>query len=85
MHELDNVTQLALDGTRVGVITGGNAYVKEGGLGASWVHENDNVSQLALADNRIGVVTGTTALVKEGTLAATWKTMNTAALSIDLS
>ncbi len=51
----------------------GQAYVKEGGLSATWVDEAADVIQIALSGNRIGVVKDDgVAWVKEGSLSAGW-------------
>lgn len=58
---------------RIGVVTGGQALVKEGGLGAGWVTEWTSIKQVVVTANRIGVVTNSgEAYVKEGGLAASW-------------
>ncbi|MEE1772933.1 hypothetical protein PUR34_33445 [Streptomyces sp. JV185] len=61
-------------GNRIGTLrVNGDAYVKEGGLSATWVKESDKVKQIALSGNRIGVLKGDgDARVKEGGLSATW-------------
>ncbi len=62
----------------VGVLIGGVAYVKEGGLSAPWVDEYSGVSQIAVASDPvngplIGVLTtGGVLYVKEGGLSAPW-------------
>jgi hypothetical protein len=61
-----------------GVLTGGNALVKVGGLSAAWTSEDSGVSQVAVATDTtngplIGIVTsGGEAYVKEGGLSAPW-------------
>ncbi|WP_406740455.1 hypothetical protein [Streptomyces atratus] len=61
-------------GDRIGTLrVNGDAYVKEGGLSATWVKESGSVKQITLSGNRIGVLTGDgVARVKEGGLSATW-------------
>src|SRR6478735_5321170 len=61
-------------GNRIGTLrVNGDAFVKEGGLSATWVKESDKVKELELSGNRIGVVTGDgVAWVKEGGLSASW-------------
>ncbi|MBU2670983.1 hypothetical protein KOI35_46545 [Actinoplanes bogorensis] len=82
-----DVTQFALTTTRLGMLTAdGTAYVKEGGIDATWVKMYTNVKQLALSGNRIGVLTTAgVALVKEGGLSAGWVTEQTAVKQLVLS
>ncbi|GAB2614388.1 hypothetical protein Aab01nite_70960 [Paractinoplanes abujensis] len=74
-----DVTQFAVTTTRLGMLTAdGTAYVKEGGLDATWVKVYTNVKQIALASNRIGVLTNSgVALVKLGGLSAGWTQQQT--------
>ncbi|MEU4157710.1 hypothetical protein [Actinoplanes sp. NPDC026670] len=69
-----DVVSVSVSGNRIGILTAdGTAYVKEGGLGATWVMEHPGVKQLVLAGDRIGVLTNDgTAFVKEGGLSAGW-------------
>ncbi|MFF1499658.1 hypothetical protein ACFVZR_07235 [Streptomyces sp. NPDC058316] len=61
-------------GNRIGSLrANGDAYVKEGGLSATWVHEYEHTIRIALSGKRIGVLKGDgDARVKEGGLSATW-------------
>jgi hypothetical protein len=62
----------------IGVLNGGTAYVKEGGLSAPWVAEASGISEMAVAtDPRNGPLIGVlttdgTVWVKEGGLSAPW-------------
>ena len=71
------IRNLSLSGNRIGALRGdGRAFVKEGGLSASWVLESTGVRQLVVAGDRIGVVNESgVAYVKEGGLSAGWVTM----------
>ena len=68
----DNVTSYQLEGNRIGIISGGTLFVKEGRLDALWVRVHDNVTSFQLQGNRIGVVSGETLFAKEGKLDARW-------------
>jgi surface antigen len=63
-------------GNRVGIVTsGGDAYVKDGGLDAAYVLVATSVRDLVLSGKRLGVVYKTgAAAVKEGALDAPWVT-----------
>ena len=55
--QYSNVTEASLSGNRIGVLSNGHFYVKEGSLsGGSWVDEYSNVLQATLSGKRIGVV-----------------------------
>ncbi len=69
-----DIVSVVVAGNRIGILTAdGVAYVKEGGLGATWVKEYTGVKQLALSGNRIGILlTDGSTYVKEGGLSAGW-------------
>ena len=84
-------TAAAANPALVGVVIGGVAYVKEGGLSAPWVQEYSGVSQLAVASDPvngplIGVLTtGGVLYVKEGSLYAPWVKEATGVSQISLA
>lgn len=73
LDEADHASQLALDGGRIGVIVGGEAYVKDNDLDGGWQWESSGVVQIALDRQRIGVVKSNgDVYVKDGALDAPW-------------
>lgn len=70
------VSEFALDGNRIGVVSNGTAKVKEGNLYAGWVTVSHNTRKIILNGSRLGIITNDHALqIKEGSLYAGWTTM----------
>jgi len=47
-RQYDNVTSFQLEGSRIGVMAGGNLYVKEGSVTAGWINEYNGSTSFAL-------------------------------------
>ncbi|WP_323181936.1 M23 family metallopeptidase [Micromonospora sp. NBC_00362] len=70
---------------RVGVVKGGELYVKEGNLFADWVWQAAGVKDFSLAGDRIGVVlTDGRVQVKEGNLWSGWDSVASGGQSVEL-
>ncbi|GAA3035403.1 glycoside hydrolase family 19 protein [Actinokineospora globicatena] len=62
---------------RIAVLEGGNLFVKEGALDASWEFQESGVTAYQLDSDRVGVLKSDgSLLVKEGDLAPGWYTVN---------
>ncbi|GGR18154.1 M23 family metallopeptidase [Agromyces mediolanus] len=73
--QASNVTSFSLSGHRIGVVSGGTAYVKEGDLYAGWVQVSGagGIKDIVLDGLRIGILGSDGVLnVKEGNLSTAW-------------
>jgi hypothetical protein len=72
-----DVVDFQLSGNRVGVIqSNGNAWVKEGALGAQWVIMRGDARRIQLEQTRVAVLDKSNVLyAKEGSLYANWVTL----------
>ncbi|WP_167373540.1 S1 family peptidase [Amycolatopsis lurida] len=89
-RERDAVTDFALSGSRIAILSGGSAYLKDGDLKAPWTTQWDArygaATAIGIDGGRVGVLTADRhLLVKDDAVPAGWTDLSDATTAFDLS